>query len=152
MVAPVAYVGPTTWEADMAIALSLKERPYILKADKELPEVEQTVFFLRPLTMKESTDIQDSLMETKIQRLGPKSGNENTQRLLLGQQMLKTLLGGIERIENFKDPEGQEIKYHRNMKYNDKVAVLDVLHPDWRSELLDEILGMSKLSGEEEKN
>ena len=139
----------------MAIALKLEPKQYILKCDLELAKEEQTIFHIRPLKFKERAEIQDALLETEIQALGPKTKDANRlsrQRIMLGKQMELTLMSGLESIENLKDPDGQVIDYNKKKPMNLKLAVLDLLKVEWCQEITQEILNMSGMAGDEEKN
>lgn len=138
----------------MAITLKLDTVEYVLKSDRKAAKEEKTLFHLRPLLFRERTAIQDSLIETETAILGPKNAKKNTsiQRIKLGEQMEKAILAGIEKIENLKDPAGKVIPYHRNMESKKRVAVLDVLRVEWCQELSQEILRISGMGADEEKN
>jgi len=139
----------------MAIAIKLETRQYILKSDAEAAKEEQTIFFIRPLKFQERAEIQDALLETEIQALGPKTKDAarfSKQRIMLGKQMELALMAGLDRIENLKDPDGRAIDYTKSMPNKLKLAVLDLLRVEWCQELTQEILGMSGMTGDEEKN
>lgn len=138
----------------MATTLKLDTVEYVLDEDRKATKKEQTIFFLHPLTFSERTTIQDNLIETEVQTLGPKNKkrNKTIQHIKLGEQMEKSLTWGIQKIDNLKDPDGKIISYHINMDDKKKLSVLDLFPLKWCSELSQEILRISGMGVDEEKN
>ena len=68
------------------------------EAEPELPPEEQTVFLIRPLTAKQTADIQDRLTETT---LGEDA--KSKMRIYSGSQQLKVLQEGLKGWENLKN-------------------------------------------------
>jgi|WetSurMetagenome_2_1015567.scaffolds.fasta_scaffold437557_1 hypothetical protein len=124
----------------MAYSLSLIERNYICESDKSLPEDEQTIFTLKPLSAKSYALLQDSL---KIEQ----DEQGNTKITNVGTHSLNILKGGLVNWSNFKDAEGNETPFVKDMDEN-----LSRIPFEIRSELANEIINSSILSGKALKN
>lgn len=137
----------------MAMGLTLSERPYILKCDRDLPAEEQTTFHLRPLKFSERCEIQDQILATEISARGPKDGDQKSlARINTGRANYLMLIHCITKIANFKDAAGTLVEFNGKSTEAQKQAVFDILNGEWTTELADEIRRISGMSREEEKN
>lgn len=128
---------------------------YVSKADRQLPEDEQTVWQLRPLTLTARAKVQNMLSsltaDRQIQNLGynPKTGDVRLQAL-------EYSLAGC---RNFRDSSGTEIEFFSTNK-NVLGANIAAPHPkfleripaDVAEELMDVAMGEQSLTPEEAKN
>ena len=137
----------------MAKILSTESVKYVLKSDREAPEAERSIFHIRPLRWKERSEVQDGVLVTEINMSGPKNQvGKGIMRHLSGTTSRTAIEKGLVKIENLRDAEGNLVKYEEDSTATHKEKVLDSIPPDWTKELSDEILKMSGLSKEEEKN
>ena len=137
----------------MAKTLSLEPTVYVLKSEREVSEEEQTKWYLRPLKWRERADIQDGMFVTEINMLGHKDKKrQGLMRHLSGTQARVAIEKGLVKVENLQDHEGNEAKFGIAMNPSQKEPVLDLLPPQITKEIAEEILRMSGLLEEEEKN
>lgn len=137
----------------MAKTLSLEPIEYVLEFEKEAPEEEKTKWFIRPLKWRERAEVQDGVIVTEINVMGPKTGGQQgLMRHLSGTQSRLAVEKGLEKVENLLGPNGEVIKYEKKMDPKYREQVLDSLDPSWTKEIGDKILKMSGLLKEEEKN
>jgi len=108
----------------MAISLSLKPVDYVLECDRELPAEEQTIFKLKPLSMKTSAELGDIVRE------------DNGISLNRGEQIVFILNKCLVGWSNFKDDKGKEIKFDGD---------LSRLLTEWGLELFNKINEISTL-------
>ena len=135
----------------MATALTLKPKEYILVSDMEAPKEEQTIFILKPLTYAERCTLQDGLLASVM--AGKKGiSDEKVTNVKSGTWEMNTILYGLEKIENLKDPNGALIEYTPKMPTDKKKEVLSRLRSEWLGEVANEIRVISGLAEEEEKN
>ena len=121
----------------MAVALTRKQQEYILTEDKELSEDLQTKFFIKPLSAKKYADIQEKMKIT----------GEGEEARIQGSYYLDVLKEGLVGWSNFKDAEGNEIKFNnKNMDDN-----LDYLSVPQRFEISGAIMSASILGEQKEK-
>lgn len=135
----------------MAIALTLKSEEYILKDDLEEPKEEQTLFLIRPLTYGQRCTLQDGLLSTAAASK-KNIGSEAMTSVKSGTWEMNTILYGLDKIENLKDPNGALIEYLPKMASDKKKDVLSRLKADWLSEIAERIRLISGIGEEEEKN
>jgi len=137
----------------MAKALSLEPTVYVLEFERTVPSEDQTKWHIRPLKWKERAEIQDGMIVTEINMRGPKDGSQHgTMRHLSGTQAKLALEKGLLKIDNLIDDKGDVIKYVKSMPYTQREGILDRIPPEWVKEITDEILKMSGLQKDEEKN
>lgn len=99
----------------------LKDREtYVLKATRDLPDIEQVHFYLRRLSPLEKTEIEDEMVV--VDSAGLKGLRHNTVRL-------KTLLA---RLDGWRI-QGAPLAFNKA----DKEAMFDMLSEDIQDELLD---------------
>ena len=130
-----------------------REREYILKAERELPEDEQTVWLLRSLDLDVSAQIQDRL----VQLVGSLAGDEEPRTLVFsGTQEVTILLNGLIGWRNFCEEGGAPIPFPDLGRFNRNRDALKEwlarIPPEARSELAQEIVGRSRLGQEERGN
>lgn len=118
----------------MAVARSMAKREFILSCDKELPQEQQTKFFLKPLSSKDESEIADLassdrssfieyVQDERTVKVPSQAGyNEKRWRMLS-----KCLVGWA----NYKDAEGNEIDFEK-LTPDER---LSMLYPEWREEL-----------------
>jgi hypothetical protein len=133
----------------MAIALNPdKEQLYILEEDRELPEEEQTRWFIRTLNAVQYYRAQDNVIE--LHATGRANDRETKTRILSGTQEMNALIDGIAGVENFKDEHGVDQNWPD--RPNDaKRTFLSKLRPRWRRELAQAILGDSEVDEDDRK-
>jgi hypothetical protein len=93
----------------MVIALDpLEARPFICKADRNLPEEDQTVWMVKPLSAKEKMTLEDKHMQASAKS---KKGDEveTTFDIRMHKRNYEALNIGLTGWSNFKDGEGNEI-------------------------------------------
>jgi len=123
----------------MALSLNLNKVPFILECDRDEPEEKQTTFYIRPLSAKQSATLQDSM---KFSGVGKEATMQN-----IGSNTLDMVRIGLVGWDNFKDEEGKDIKFLKDMDAN-----LDRLAVTYRYELAGKIMELSNLGDEEVKN
>lgn len=138
----------------MARTLSLEPRHYVLEFEREEPEESQTKWLIRPLKWKERTEIQDGMIVTEFNMVGPKTkaAQQGVMRHLTGTQNRLAVERGLLEIENLKGPDGNVLVYNQNVDAKHRESVLDSLPLEWTRELAEQILMLSGLGKEEEKN
>lgn len=137
------------------INITSEPREYVLKEERNEPEESQTKWVIRPLGWKERADIQDGMIVTEIAMMGPKNNEEGqTGRMLhkKGTQSRLAIEKALVKIENLKDSKGDLLKFDETTNAKQKEKILDMLPPTWTTELSEEILVMSGLLKEDEKN
>lgn len=137
------------------INFTSEPREYILKCDQGEPAEAQTKWHIRPLNWKERAEIQDGMIVTEISMLGPKNQQDgNTGRMLhkKGTQSRLAIEKALVKIENLRDSKDELVKYDENTNAKNKEKILDLLPPEWTTEISEEILLMSGLLKEDEKN
>jgi len=137
----------------MAKMLNMDAIKYVLKFERDAPEEEQTKFYIRALKWKERADVQDGIIVTEINMTGPKNqSGRGTMRHLSGTQARIAVEKGLVRAENLRAQDGSIVKYGEDTDAAKKETILDMMPPEWSKELAEEILKMSGLLKEEEKN
>ena len=119
----------------MAVALTLTQREYILKAERELPTSEQTVFMIRPLTAHETAQIDD------IARM-----NDKGELVSLNAMILERVVRGLVGWRNLKHAEGAELPFSKDQTEN-----LNRIIP-YIPELSTAIDALTELKADEVKN
>jgi hypothetical protein len=114
---------------------------YVLEEDRKLPEKDQTIFKLQPLSYSQTRVIDDLLGTAFRNKTNP-----------LGTMNHKLLNYGLMGWENMKDNNGGEIKFKRNKEGDIPDDLFMCFTREQRSELASEIWGGSKIEDEEEKN
>lgn len=136
----------------MVIAIDPKEEfDYVLKADRELPEEQQTVFKLRPLSHTQRTKLQD--MEYRWER------GTDVISMPQGSMSHQILQCGLAGWTNLRDAEGNEIEFRTGKVVNVlgknvspvADACLDRLHPADLQELAQAIGEVQRVTVEEGK-
>lgn len=124
----------------MVIAINPKATfEYVLEADRELPEVDQTVWILRHLTLGERADVEDRIA------VGDKEGRTSYR---VGSSKLETLRRALCGVRNFRDEDGREVPFEMKGEYaHDKF--LDRIADEWATELSNEIDRRSSVSKED---
>lgn len=126
---------------------------YVLKFEREALEGEQTVFHIRPLKWKERAEIQDGMVVTEINMTGPKNqSGRGTMKHLSGTQAKLAIEKGLVRIENLRNHLGELVGYELDGDPTHKESILNAIPPEWTKEVAEEILKISGLMKEEEKN
>lgn len=137
----------------MAKLLSMEPTPYVLKDELEAPEEEKTIWHLRPLTWKERADVQDGMLITEVNMTGPKDKAATGKMThLSGTQSRIAVEKGLVKIENLRDSKGDLVKFDSDTSPERKMQIFNSIPPIWAKELAEEILTMSGLRKEEEKN
>ena len=138
----------------MAKLLQTGPKDYVLKHERESSDSEKTIWKIRPLTFKEKCDIRDSVIRTEINMGGPKTKENQTGVMahLSGTQERKTIYAGLVAIENLKNEKDETLLYNQQVSQKQRDQILDLLPTEWTKEIADEILVMSGLTEEEEKN
>jgi len=124
----------------MAIAVSVGQtKRFVTESDRSLPEDQQTVFLLRPLTARERAAVQDlSVLDTA----------DNSVKLRVGTIHTLTVEKGLTGWSNFRDAAGTEMLFDaKNVAAN-----LDRLSPDDLVEIYGAIADMNTVTKEQEKN
>ena len=126
-----------------------KEFPYVCKDDRENPESEQTIWWIKVLSYRESSKIEDFL--------GATDGDDF--KVYLGTQEALFLHSGLLRVENFQDENGKELLLTREVlvdkKFQQKLikdAFLNRIPRSIRKELAKAIESGPVLEEEEAKN
>lgn len=111
---------------------------YVLRAERELPPEQQTVFLLKALTARETADVEDALFfQTAI---GTMVRN--------GSQRLRILGLGVVGWENFPDSQGRPVPFNTQ----DKAANWDRIAPEYQTELANAIMEANRLNAADRKN
>ena len=123
---------------------------YITKQERGNPE--PVVFLVRPLTSKESADIQNSLFHSKG------FGKQRQEQFLTGTQVVMVLRKGLIGWKDFKYEDGTEVVWEdpnieKTEEGRDRIMDrnLDCIPAAIRQELSDEIRGESELGEGEEQ-
>jgi hypothetical protein len=94
---------------------------YVLKADRMLPEKEQTVWILRPLTQAERAEVQDNFVRLHHMPSGGTVVERRDHR-----QTLELCLTNIEDVENFPGDAPTKLKWPANPDdHNARAAFLE---------------------------
>ena len=109
---------------------------YILKRDRNKPEEEQTIFYLRAMTASQYDQIIDLGADPKTK---PSEVN------------YKILRFGLLNWENLKNQSGEMIEAKKEGNFIKKES-LDLLPFSVRQELIEQIMELAQLSEEAEKN
>lgn len=127
-------------------------RRYVLKAERGLPEEKQSVFLLRPLTLRESSHLEDMAVG-----IGGSGNSEVT--INSGSVRIQALRYGLAGWENVVDGNGNAVEFRSTTK---KVKGVEVVQPDdstiamippaCRLELAEEITNGGSLTQEEAGN
>jgi len=127
----------------------LKERTHVLKPDRENPASEQIRWIYRTLPYDTYVRTQDGLVEFK----GNPTATDTRTSISTGSQEKEALLAGIVRVENYFDEDGQQrhwpVGKGANV-YAERMDFLSTMHPDWRRELFQVILGDTEPTKEDE--
>ena len=116
---------------------------YVLKEDRELPEEQQTVFELRPLTVSEEARVADSMIASVP--------GQDEMSIKSGSYQLQILRCGLRGWRNFKNAKGADVAFdvtkgnHRHVTDDS----LDRLSYANRNELTNAITEHSAVSEEE---
>jgi len=121
---------------------------YVAKVERGDPE--PIIWILRPLTSKESADIQNSLFHSKG------FGKQRQEQFLTGTQVVLVLRKGLVGWSNFKYEDGSDVVWEdpnveKTEEGRDRIMDrnLDCIPAGIRQELSDEIRGEAEL-GEDE--
>ena len=128
----------------MAKAATIGEFDYVLKADRDAPEEERTVFRLRTLSYEETESV------TQAARLGEDGINLGSMMMSARRALNFGLLGW----ENFRTPEGEEVQFSasgKGLRRRLSERTLTALRHH-AIELTEAITNGSELSEEDEKN
>ena len=137
----------------MAKLIVITEVPYVLKQDLELPESEQTSWHIRPLKFKEKAKIQDSSIVTHLGWAGAKGERKDAEmHHMTGTVAKMALEAGLVKIENLTDSNGNPVAFHQDQTPANREKVLDMIPPAWLKEIAEEILKISGMTEEEQKN
>lgn len=136
----------------MAIAIDPREKfEYILEADRDKPEDEQTVWELRALTFAQRNALEDMPTFTGEKEVAPK----------MGKMTRETLRAGLAGWRNFKDARGRIIEFEcdpceRSVLGRKCKPVLDRclerIHPSDVVELVNAISEVQRITDEEGKD
>ena len=102
------------------------EHRYVLEQDRELPEAEQTTFFLRVMSIREFEGRKDAVRYTD---------DEARQQVRVGTWVMETLRYGLKGWEGPNTPKFETDQYTGYPT----LACLSCLHPDIRRELANAI-------------
>lgn len=97
----------------MVIALDpLQENDYICKADRDLPEEDQTVWKIKPLSAKEKMVLEDKYM---LASASAKEGDqvETSFDIKIHRRNYDALNIGLVGWENLNDSEGNPVKFQK---------------------------------------
>ena len=119
----------------MPIALDpRRETKYVLACDRELPTEKQTKFFIRPLTIRQHAEWQDSIMNYDAETKEVKTNYYSN--------ILTLLRFGLIGCSDFFDSEGREVRFAmRNGQVSDEF--LERLSPEHRYEIATAIKDLS---------
>ena len=128
----------------MPIALDPKQTfDYVLKAERDLPAEQQTVFELRGLTIAQETAIADAMMHG--------TAGSSDFGLRQGTTQLMSLRFGLRGWRNFKNADGVEVAFETQKGAPRHVtdACLDYLSGPDRSEIANAITERHSVTAEE---
>lgn len=115
---------------------------YVLKAERDLPREQQTIFKCKYLTVDEMAEVEDAL--------GSFDSSTNEMRVKVGSQVVKILRLGLVGWLNFKHPDGTEAQFviatNGKTKGSPTNATLDMLSPADRRELANAITESNRVS------
>lgn len=137
----------------MAKLISMDPVAYVLKDEREAPESEKTKWHIRPLTWLERAAVQDGMLVTEVTMLGPKDkANTGIMKHLGGTQSRVAVEKGLIKIENLRDLKGELVKFDETSTPEHKANIFNLIPPEWSKELAEQILRMSGILKDEEKN
>jgi hypothetical protein len=116
----------------MAKAKKTRTWEYILRDDQELPEDDQTVWTLQPLSHRAMAEMADA----QTQEVGD-AGKIHVY-MMLGTRRRIALRYGLKSVANFTDESGQEVSFEAGAPVPD--SFLDRLEDSWLDELAAQIL------------
>lgn len=123
---------------------------YIAKMERG--ELDPVVWLIRPLTSKESADIQNGLFHSKG------FGKQRQEQFLTGTQVIMVLRKGLVGWKNFKYEDGTDVvwedpKVEKTEEGRDRIMDrnLDCIPTAIRQELSDEIRGEAELGEDVEQ-
>ncbi len=140
-------------------ALTTKEIDYVLECQKEEPVEDQVAFKLKPLSARQSAMLQDGLKieytKENLAKMKEDAENitEDTAMDLVSkiknfnEHLYNTLSMGLVSWSNFKDEEGNEVPFSKNVEDN-----ISKIPTEYRMELATEITKLSTLKDTERKN
>lgn len=121
----------------MVIAINPKATfEYVLEADRELPQDQQTVWILGYLTLGERAEIEDGIA------FGDAEGRTNYR---VGSTKLETLRRALRDVRNFVDESGREVPLETQGQYVHP-RFLDRLADAWATELSNEVDRRSRVT------
>jgi len=131
-----------------------EEIRYVCEDDRSLPDGDngKPVFFIRPLTIEQTAEVDDSIMESRGEDDGKKRSRkrrqQNITKMRLGSAIISILDYGLIRFENLRTRSGKEIVWNnaqRSKMYN-------YLPEDRRAEIADAIRNISEVGEEQMEN
>lgn len=149
----------------MAIALSLENFPYVLKADRKKPVEEQTTFFLKVLLASHTATIEDSIRFAHRFKK-PKPGQKNEKKkpedeeeevelieaTKKGTAVISTLKRGLMGWDNFPDPKGEQVAFKNSDASKCHDSNINRIPSNDRHELAEAIEKGNAITEDEEKN
>ena len=90
----------------MPIARTIDEREYVLRADRELPEGQRTVFMLRPLTTRQQVRMQDKVKRNLTETIDTPDGSKIPSIDNINELSYERVLIGLVGWSNFKYADG----------------------------------------------
>lgn len=125
-------------------------RRYVLKEERELPVDKQSVFLLRPLTLAESSKLEDMAV-------GIGAGNNVTVNS--GSVRIQALRFGLAGWENVVDASGNAVEFRSTTKKERGVeivqpddSIIAMIPPKARLELAEEITNGGSIDEDDAKN
>lgn len=123
-------------------AINPKEKnDYVCVDERSLPTKDQTVFEVTFLTAQQASKIRNELYS--VTGVGAK----RAERLLTGDNELKTLKSGLKGWRNFKNDKNEDVVFDAS-RVDD---MIDMIPPKYRTELAEYIGGNSEVKEGEEK-
>ena len=130
----------------------LKERLYILKAEREWESAKQSRWYFRMLKYEQQSNAMDSLVEFRAPTGQQADTGETKTRVFSGTQERETLLAGLARVENFPDEDGKMLHWPANGNRAAKMEFLDYMLPADRRELANAINEGQEITEDLRKN
>lgn len=125
---------------------------YVAKCQRGEPKEDQVVWLIRPLSAKESADIQNNLFRSEGW------GKQRREQFLTGTQVVLVLRRGLVGWKNFKYEDDTSVDWEdpnveKTEEGRDRIMDrnLDKIPASLRQELSDEIRGEAELGEDEER-
>lgn len=136
----------------MPIAVDRNElQDYVLEADADLPEHEQTVFKIKNLRPSERARLRQKMAKYAGAVEAMDVGQLDMDAL--DTDMKTVIAAALVGWSNFKDAAGEEVPFETDKKGQVKRELLDkYFEEEWIQELSMKVIGLNSVSGEEAGN